>query len=255
MKKIVTILLSLVGGNLYSQEYKNPAVPVEKRVLDLQRRMTLEEKVAQLQSFHCSRPRLTDEVLNNVARMDSMFGKGVGIMNPDFDATAEQTVSRRNALQRYLRTKPRLGIPTIFIDEAHHGLLAPGADIFPTSIALASSWDTSLIKNVYTYIAGEAFSKGTHWVLAPVVDVCRDPRWGRTGETYGEDPFLCGILGGAVVKGYQGSSDGRVQPGHVAATLKHFTGHGQSKGGINQAPANYSERTLGNAYGAFHVVY
>lgn len=217
---------------------------VEKRVAALLKRMTLEEKVAQLQSFHQSRPRLTDEMLNNSFKMDSMFGKGVGMMNPDFDATPEETVARRNALQNYLKKKTRLGIPTLFIDEAHHGLLAPGADVFPTSIAIACSWDTSLIKRVYTYIAHEASLKGTQWVLAPVVDVCRDPRWGRTGETYGEDPFLCGILGSAVVKGYQGSHDGTVMPGHVAATLKHFTGHGQSEGGINQAPANYSERVL-----------
>ncbi|MEP7375708.1 MAG: glycoside hydrolase family 3 N-terminal domain-containing protein [Chitinophagaceae bacterium] len=206
--------------------------------------MSLEEKVAQLRSFHMARPKLTEAVLNNESEMDSLFKNGIGMMNPDFDATAEQTVSRRNALQIFLKTKTRLGIPTLFIDEAHHGLLAPGADVFSTSIAIACSWDTTLIKRVYNYIAAEASAKGTHWVLAPVVDVCRDPRWGRTGETYGEDPFLCGILGSAVVKGYQGSDNGTVMPNHVAATLKHFTGHGQSEGGINQAPANYSERTL-----------
>ncbi len=241
---VMLIFLQLFSNCLLAQDYKNPELPVEKRVSDLLKRMTLEEKVAQLQSFHMSRPKLTDEMLNDPFKMDSMFGRGIGMMNPDFDATAEQTIYRRNALQRYLKTKTKLGIPTLFIDEAHHGLLAPGAEIFPTSISLASSWDTSLIKKVYTYIAHEAGSKGTHWVLAPVVDVCRDPRWGRTGETYGEDPFLCGILGSAVVKGYQGSDNGTVMPGHVAATLKHFTGHGQSEGGINQAPANYSERTL-----------
>jgi len=225
-------------------DYKNTSLPVDKRVADLLKRMTVEEKVAQLQSFHQSMPRLTDAMLSNSFKMDSMFGKGVGMMNPDFDATPEETITRRNALQNYLKIKTRLGIPTLFIDEAHHGLLAPGADVFPTSIAIACSWDTSLIKRVYTYIAHEASLKGTQWVLAPVVDVCRDPRWGRTGETYGEDPFLCGILGSAVVKGYQGSDNGIVTQGHVAATLKHFTGHGQSEGGINQAPANYSERVL-----------
>ncbi len=240
----MVLIPTLFYNTSCKQDYKNPNASVEKRTADLISRMTLEEKVAQLRSFSMSNPKLTDEVLNNSIQMDSMFGMGIGMMNPDFDATAEQTVARRNALQNYLKTKTRLGIPTLFIDEAHHGLLAPGADIFPTSIALASSWDTALIKRVYNYIAAEASAKGTHWVLAPVVDVCRDPRWGRTGETYGEDPFLCGMIGSAVVKGYQGSDDGTVMPEHVAATLKHFTGHGQSESGINQAPANYSERTM-----------
>jgi beta-glucosidase len=166
------------------------------------------------------------------------------MINPDFDATMEQTIERRNALQNYLRKKTRLGIPVLFIDEAHHGLLAPGSDVFPTSIALASSWDTAMIRSVYDHIANESSLKGTNYVLAPVVDVCRDPRWGRTSETYGEDPFLCGIIGSAVVQGYQGSANGTIAPGHVAATLKHFTGHGEPEAGVNQAPANYSIRTL-----------
>lgn len=227
-----------------AQDYKNSKLPTSRRIDDLLKRMTLEEKVAQLQSFHMAKPKLIESVLRDERKMDSLFKNGIGMMNPDFDATAEETIDRRNALQKYLRNKTRLGIPTLFIDEAHHGILAPGADVFPTSISIASSWDTSLVKRVYNFIAAEAAAKGTHWVLAPVVDVCRDPRWGRTGETYGEDPFLCGMMGSAVVKGYQGSDDGSVLPGHVAATLKHFTGHGQSEGGINQAPANYSERTL-----------
>jgi beta-glucosidase len=206
--------------------------------------MSLEEKVAQLQSTHASRPKLTADVLNNSAKMDSLYGNGIGMINPDFDATMEQTIERRNALQNYLKSKTRLGIPVLFIDEAHHGLLAPGSDVFPTSIALASSWDTAMIRDVYNHIASETSTKGTNYVLAPVVDVCRDPRWGRTSETYGEDPFLCGIIGSAVVQGYQGSANGTIAKDHVAATLKHFTGHGEPEGGINQAPANYSLRTL-----------
>ena len=228
----------------HAQDYKNPKLPVAARVKDLLKRMTLEEKVAQLQSTHASRPKLTPEVLNNKAKMDSLYVNGIGMINPDFDATMEETIRRRNALQNYLRKNTRLGIPVLFIDEAHHGLLAPGSDVFPTSIALASSWDTAMIRSVYKHIANESSVKGTNYVLAPVVDVCRDPRWGRTSETYGEDPFLCGIIGSAVVQGYQGSADGSIAKGHVAATLKHFTGHGEPEAGINQAPANYSLRTL-----------
>lgn len=224
--------------------YKDAALPIAERVADLLSRMTVDEKVAQLQSFHMARPRLTHEVLSNEHKMDSIFGHGVGMMNPDFEASMQQTIERRNALQHYLKTKTRLGIPVIYIDEALHGLLAPGATVFPHSIGLASSWDTAMLRQVYDYIGKEASSKGTNIVLAPVVDVCRDPRWGRTGETYGEDPYLCGTLGSAVVEGFQGSSDGSIAKDHVAATLKHFTGHGQPEGGVNQGPANYSPRVL-----------
>ena len=101
-----------------------------------------------------------------------------------------------------------------------------------------------MLEKVYTFIAEQSNARGTDLVLAPVVDVCRDPRWGRTGETFGEDPYLNGTLGSAVVRGFQGSSDGTIAPNHVAATLKHFAGHGQPEGGLNQSPANYSERVL-----------
>jgi beta-glucosidase len=118
------------------------------------------------------------------------------------------------------------------------------ADVFPHGIGLAASWDTALITKIYDYVARQASTRGTSLVLSPVVDVTRDPRWGRTGETYGEDPFLCGILGSSVVKGFQGSSTGKIAPHHVAATLKHFTGHGQPESGNNTGPANYSVRAL-----------
>ncbi len=224
--------------------YKNSRLPVEQRVKDLLARMTLEEKVAQLQSMHAGRPKLTDELLSNRSKMDSLFHNGVGMMNPAFDETMEETVDRRNKLQNYLKTKTGLGIPVIFIDEAHHGLVQRNVDVFPHGIGLASSWDTALLTKIYDYVARQASSRGTSLVLAPVVDVTRDPRWGRTGETYGEDPFLCGMLGSAAVKGFQGSNNGMIARHHVAATLKHFTGHGQPEGGNNQGPADYSIRAL-----------
>lgn len=241
------VLISIVSSfSLSAQQadYKNPNLPVEKRVADLLKRMTLEEKVAQVRSMWAQRPKLDDALLGNPKKMDSIFKNGMGMMNPAFDETMEQTMARRNALQNYLKTKTRLGIPIIYIDEAHHGLLAPQVDVFPTSIGFSCSWDTALVTKVYTAIAHQANSRGTHLVLSPVIDVVRDPRWGRTGECWGEDPFLSGIMGSAVVKGYQGSSNGLIAPGHVAATLKHFSGHGESESGNNQGPANYSERVL-----------
>lgn len=230
--------------SLTAQRYKDASLPVEQRVHDLLSRMTVEEKVAQLRSTWSVHPRISDATLNNPHVMDSLFSHGIGMINPDFDNTPEQQVHYRNAIAQYLKTKTRLGIPAIFLDESHHGLLAQRVDVFPTSIGLACSWDTTLVQNIYTYIARQASARGTDMVLAPVIDVTRDPRWGRTGETFGEDPYLCGLMGSAVVRGFQGSSDGSIAPGHVAATLKHFTGHGQPEGGVNQGPADFPERVL-----------
>jgi beta-glucosidase len=217
---------------------------IQQKVAHLLSVMTVEEKVAQLESMHAARPKLTRELLHSGGKMDSLFGHGIGMINPDFENTLEESIDNRNAVQNYLRNHTRLGIPAIFLDEAHHGLLAMAADVFPTSIGLACSWDTLLATRIYTYVAGQANARGTHMVLAPVIDVVRDPRWGRTGETFGEDPYLCGIMGSAIVRGLQGDSDGYIAVGHVAATLKHFTGHGQSEGGVNQGPADYPERVL-----------
>jgi beta-glucosidase len=241
---LLSFFIFFLVVSIRAQDYKNPHLSPEKRTADLIKRMTLEEKVAQLQSVHASRPRLDDKLFGNKAKLDSMYANGVGMINPAFDETMEQTIERRNRLQQYLKTKTRLGIPVIFIDEAHHGLVQKNVDVFPHGIGLAASWDTALLTRIYDYVAQQASSRGTSLVLAPVVDVTRDPRWGRTGETYGEDPFLNGILGSAVVKGFQGSSSGLIAPHHVAATLKHFTGHGQPESGNNTGPANYSLRAL-----------
>lgn len=243
---LLVFFAAISSSSLSAQQppYKNPSLPVAQRVADLLKRMTLDEKVAQVRSMWAQRPQIDEKLFDDPKKMDSLFKNGMGMLNPDFNATMEQSISRRNKLQEYFKTKTRLGIPIIYIDEAHHGLLAPQVDVFPTSIGFSCSWDTALVTKVYTAIAKQAHSRGTHLVLAPVIDVVRDPRWGRTGETWGEDPFLSGVMGSAVVKGYQGSSNGLIAPGHVAATLKHFSGHGQSEGGNNQGPANYSERTL-----------
>ncbi|MBP7497206.1 MAG: glycoside hydrolase family 3 C-terminal domain-containing protein [Bacteroidales bacterium] len=251
LKKIqitgLLIVLISIGLTTFSQslpDYKNSRLPVKKRVNDLLSRMTVEEKVAQLMSMRTGRPKLTDEIFNNSFKMDSMFRNGMGMMNPAIDVDMEATVKYRNRLQSYIKNKSRLGIPIIYIDEAHHGLCSPGVDVFPHSIGLACSWDIPLVESIYNFIAAQSNARGTDLVLAPVVDICRDPRWGRTGETFGEDPYLCGTIGAAVVRGFQGSSDGSIAINHVAATLKHFSGHGQSESGLNQAPANYSQRVL-----------
>lgn len=249
-KNCLLYCLLVLSAAVHAQTaaYKNPKLPVNKRAIDLLSRMTIEEKVAQLQTNHANAWTLIEAIIANPAKMDSIYKNGLGMINPAFDATKEQVISRRNALQQYLKTKTRLGIPVIFIDEAHHGLLAREATVFPHGIGLSCSWDTALLRNVYSFIARQSAIRGTSLVLTPVVDVCRDPRWGRTGETLGEDPYLTGMLGSAMVQGFQGSRDGSIAPGYVAATLKHFAGYGQTEGGVNQAPANYSLRTFREAH-------
>jgi beta-glucosidase len=234
--------------SLLNPAYKNPELPIKDRVTDLLSRMTLTEKIAQLTGVWDSVPVVFDSLfLSDEAKMQEVFGNGVNSVQPSF-AGIRQTVEQRNTIQKYLAEKTRLGIPAIFVDEGQHGLMRPESTCFPQAIGLACSWDPQLFEAVYTVVAAEMRSRGTHMALSPVIDVCRDPRWGRVEETYGEDPFLNGILGTAAVKGFQGTNNGIITPGHVAATLKHLVGHGQPEGGLNQAPANYSERILREAH-------
>ncbi len=224
--------------------YKNQALAVEKRVKDLLQRMTPDEKIAQLMGvWNGGVEDFTDEFLNDPEKMYERFGLGCHSVHPaPFGIKA--TVNIRNKIQKYLLEETRLGIPAIFVDEGQHGMMRPESTVFPQAIGMACSWDPDLFERIYAVIAHEMRSRGTHHALTPVIDVCRDPRWGRVEETYGEDPYLNGILSCAAVKGLQGSTDGTVARDHVAATLKHLTGHGQPEGGQNQGPANYSMRVL-----------
>ena len=247
MKKIfliINISLFFMIINAQNTDYKNPNIAIEKRVSNLISQMTIEEKVAQLLSTHPRKLAIDNSELISPEILETMFSNGIGMMNPQFDGTLEETVKMRNQLQNYLKTKTRLGIPVIFIDEGHHGLMNPGTNVFPQTIGLSCSWDPDFIENLYNFIAEEANARGTNLVLSPVIDVCRDPRWGRTGETCGEDPYLTGTLGAAMVMGFQGSNNGSIAPGHVASTLKHFAAYGQPEGGLNQSPGNFSLRVL-----------
>jgi beta-glucosidase len=148
------MVLSLTSSG---QGYKDRQLFIPARVADLLKRMTLEEKVAQLRSTWSAYPRINDALLADLHRMDSLFGHGIGMINPDFDNTLEQSIRYRNAIQDYLRTKTRLGIPVIFLDEAHHGLLAMQSDVFPTSIGLACSWDILMTEHIYQFVAKYCF--------------------------------------------------------------------------------------------------
>jgi beta-glucosidase len=232
-------------------DYKNPRLPVERRVADLLSRMTLEEKVAQLTCLWAERPQVKPQTDFSTDRGDFSPEKasvvmkyGIGqIARQREDKDAREAAVFANAVQKWLVEKTRLGIPAIFHDEILHGLMSPKSTSFPTPIALASSWDTELVRKVFTAAALETRAHGSHFVLGPNLDLAREPRWGRTEETYGEDPYLVSRMGVAVIRAIQGPGPG-VDGEHVIATAKHFAAHGQPEGGTNIAPANYSERVL-----------
>jgi beta-glucosidase len=148
-----------------------------------------------------------------------------------------------NAIQKFFVEESRLGIPVMFHEECLHGHAAVDGTSFPQPIALGATFNPDLVQSIFTVTALEARSRGAHQALTPVVDVAREPRWGRVEETYGEDPYLVSRLGIAAVRGFQGKAkfrDGK----HMIATLKHFVGHGQPESGMNCAPANVSMRVL-----------
>lgn len=243
--------------------YRDASQPVEARVEDLLSRMTLEEKVAQMVGIWQNKGAVQDPAGNfSAANASENFPHGLGQLSRPSDrqgvapgTTAagandgvinrdeRDTVAYVNAAQRWAIEDTRLGIPLIFHEESLHGYAAPNATSFPQSMALASTWDRDLLEDIFGVAAREMRLRGVHTTLAPVVDVARDPRWGRIEETYGEDPYLVSELGLAVVRGYQGDSL-PLGEDQVFVTLKHMTGHGQPESGINIAPAQVSEREL-----------
>ncbi|NUQ19473.1 MAG: beta-glucosidase [Gemmatimonadaceae bacterium] len=231
--------------------YLDSALPVARRVDDLLARMTLEEKVAQMVSLWQGKRAITDSLGRfDPTRAPEWFKLGIGrIERPSDGHGARAEAEFTNAIQRWTKEHTRLGIPVIFHEEALHGLQGPEATSFPQAIALASSWDTALVERVFTAAGAEVRARGAQQVLAPVIDVARDARWGRIEETYGEDPYLVARLGVAAVHGFQGrDANGVPAPGHVIATLKHMTGHGQPESGTNTGPAPLGERTLRNFF-------
>ena len=169
-------------------------------------------------------------------------GAGAVWAGGDRFATDPRTAAlRANSLQKYMREKTRLGIPAFAFAEALHGYMAAGATSFPAAVALGGTWDTGLVERVFTAAAQEASARGVRQVLSPVLDLSRDPRWGRFEECYGEDPYLVSRMGMAAIFGLQGRAQA-IDAQHVAVTLKHFAGHGQPEGGRNIAPVSFSER-------------
>lgn len=214
--------------------FRDPSLPVGTRVTDLLTRMTLEEKSAQLV---CAWVGLTD--------LEAWPARGIGQI---FRATAEEGTDakslahRVNELQREAVEQSRLGIPILFDEEGLCGLQVKYATVFPSSLNLAASFDTEVAEQVGGVIGRHMSSVGVRRAYSPVADVARDPRWGRVEETYGEDPYLAGMMTCGYVRGLQ--DDGRNM-----ATLKHFVGYSASEGGRNAHPAQLGERELREVYG------
>ena len=237
--------------------YWDASLPVETRVADLMARMTLEEKLAQMISTWTNKAEIQDDAdFFDAAKASARYPDGIGFFTRPSDLrgpgsprlntprSIEDSIRYVNALQAWARST-RLGIPVMTHEESLHGLAALDATSFPQAIGLASTWDPNLVRDVNDYIAAEVSARGVTQVLSPVVDVARDPRWGRIEETFGEDPYLVAEMGVAAVEGLQGvGRDRKLAPGQVMATLKHMTGHGQPESGTNIAPAQISERTL-----------
>jgi len=238
--------------------YRDAKRPVPERVEDLLARMTLEEKIAQMISVWGGKAELMDARGRiDAAKLKQRYPHGLGQFARPSDASGpasprevpgrdpRATVALVNTLQHYALEQTRLGIPILFHEEGLHGYAALGATSFPQAIALASSWDPDLVREVNATTAREIRARGVHLALTPVVDIARDPRWGRIEETFGEDPYLAGEMGVAAVEGLQGLGGIRtLGPGKVFATLKHMTGHGQPESGTNIGPAPISEREL-----------
>lgn len=217
------------GGALY----KNAKAPIEKRVDDLLSRMTLEEKVMQLNQYTLGRNNNVNNVGEEVKKVPAEIGSLIY-----FEANPEL----RNNMQKKAMEESRLGIPIIFGYDAIHGFRT----VYPISLAQACSWNPDLVEQACAVSAQEARMSGVDWTFSPMIDVARDPRWGRVAEGYGEDPYANGVFGAASVRGYQG--DNMSAENRVAACLKHYVGYGASEAGRDYVYTEISKQTLWDTY-------
>jgi len=233
------------------EAYRDRSLAPEKRVRDLLKRMTLAEKAAQMRCVWQQKSETLVDAEGNfdAEKARAAFGKGHGLgqVGRPSDAggglDARRMAELTNAIQRFFVENSRLGIPVVFHEECLHGHAAVGGTSFPQPIALAGTFNPELVEALFAMTAAEARLRGAHQALTPVVDVARDPRWGRVEETYGEDPYLVSRMGIAAVRGFQGDASFRDKR-RLIATLKHFAAHGAPEGGMNCAPAEVSNRTL-----------
>jgi beta-glucosidase len=226
--------------------YRDPALAIDERVADLLGRMTLEEKLAQLGSVWAF--ELTRDGAFDPADARTILANGMGQITRVAGATnllPGPAAELANVIQRHLVEETRLGIPAIVHEECLHGILGRGRVCFPQAIGLAATWDPALVHEMAKNMRRQLRAGGAQQAMSPVLDVTRDPRWGRGEETFGEDPYLIAEMGTSYVRGLQGERGG---PDALLATGKHMVGHGLPEGGLNQAPAHIGERELRDVF-------
>lgn len=240
-KKVLILGLCLLGvtHSLSSKDkksiplYKDAKAPIEKRIDDLISRMTLEEKVLQLNQYTLGRNNNVNNVGEEVKKVPSEIGSLIYFdINPEL----------RNSMQKKAMEESRLGIPIIFGYDAIHGFRT----IYPISLGQACSWNPGLVEQACAVSAQEARMSGVDWTFSPMIDVARDPRWGRVAEGYGEDPYTNGVFAAASVRGYQG--DDMSVENRMAACLKHYVGYGASEAGRDYVYTEISAQTLWDTY-------
>ena len=213
--------------------YKDAKAPIEKRIDDLISRMTLEEKILQLNQYTLGRNNNVNNVGEEVKKVPSEIGSLIYFdINPEL----------RNSMQKKAMEESRLGIPIIFGYDAIHGFRT----IYPISLGQACSWNPGLVEQACAVSAQEARMSGVDWTFSPMIDVARDPRWGRVAEGYGEDPYTNGVFAAVSVRGYQG--DDMSAENRMAACLKHYVGYGASEAGRDYVYTEISAQTLWDTY-------
>jgi len=216
--------------NTVNLPYRNPGLPTEERIADLLGRMTLEEKVGQMMQLDARSGDLDDLIVN----------KHVGSILHTSPSDLPKAVETVNA-------KPRLGIPLVIGDDCIHGYsFWPGATIFPEQLGMATTWDSEKVQAAGRATAEEVSATGVHWTFSPVLCIARDTRWGRVGETFGEDPYLIGEMASSIVKGYQGGAKAGepLAKDAILACAKHFAGYSETQGGRDASEADLSHRKL-----------
>ena len=216
--------------NTVNLPYRNPKLPTEERIADLLGRMTLEEKVGQMMQLDARSGDLDDLIVN----------KHVGSILHTSPSDLPKAVETVNA-------KTRLGIPLVIGDDCIHGYsFWPGATIFPEQLGMATTWDSEKVQAAGRATAEEVSTTGVHWTFSPVLCIARDTRWGRVGETFGEDPYLIGEMASSIVKGYQGGAKAGepLAKDAILACAKHFAGYSETQGGRDASEADLSHRKL-----------